>query len=198
MPRLTVTEFNTPEFFGYGGNRPGGYGRYQPVHYSVNPAYCQDLTNDEWYRRGQEFVSRGGLVGLKVLELGCAFGSLVRHLRSLGANAYGLDLSWPISQGIALWPELEPYLIVAEAVAWLQSPARVRNEYEAVISRGFLDCLSDAELAVVIPRINFISKKVQIHAIDPTDDPEYYNTKTLAQWRALGWEAGTLILDDAN
>ncbi|MFH1596711.1 MAG: hypothetical protein ABIG94_10145 [Pseudomonadota bacterium] len=195
MPRLTIAEFNTPEFFGYGGNMPGGYGKYQPVHYSVNPAYNSSLTNDAWYVKAQTFISRGGLVGLKVLELGCAFGSLVRYLRSLGANAYGLDLSWPISQGIALWPELQPYLIVSEALTYLNAPARKRNEYGAVISRGFLDCLSDAELAVAIPRINFICKSQQVHMVDPSDEAEYYNVKTLAQWQALPFEAGTVTLD---
>ena len=195
MPRLTVIEFNTPEFFGYGGNIPGGYGRYQPVHYQVNPAYNSSPENDAWYQRAQKFVEHGGLVGLKVLELGCAFGSLVRYLRQLGANAYGLDLSWPISQGIALWPELQPYLIVADARVYLNDPSRKRNEWDAVISRGFLDCLSDAELAVAIPRINLICKSQQVHMVDPSDEAEYYNVKTLAEWQALPFEAGTMILD---
>ena len=195
MPRLTIAEFNTPEFFGYGGNMPGGYGKYQPVHYSVNPAYCQTLVNDEWYVRAQKFIEHGGLVGLKILELGCAWGSLVRYLRQLGANAYGLDLSWPISQGISLWPELQPHLIVSEALTYLNAPVRKRNEWDAVISRGFLDCLSDAELAVAIPRINLICKSQQVHMVDPSDEAEYYNVKTLAQWQALPFEAGTVTLD---
>ena len=195
MPRLMVADFNTPKFFGYGGNMPGGYGKYQPVHYSVNPAFCTDLANDAWYQRAQKFVEHGGLVGLKVLELGCAFGSLVRYLRSLGANAYGLDLSWPISQGIALWPELQPYLIVSEALTYLNDPSRKRNEWDAVISRGFLDCFSDADLAVMIPRLNYICKLKQIHVVDPDDESEYYNRKTLAEWQALSFEAGTVILD---
>ncbi len=195
MPRLTVAEFNSAQFFGYGGNMPGGYGKYQPVHYSVNPAYNSSPENEVWYARAQKFIEHGGLVGLKVLELGCAFGSLVRHLRSLGANAYGLDLSWPISQGATLWPELQPYLIVSEALAYLNDPARKRNEWDAVISRGFLDCLSDAELTIVIPRINFICKSKQVHVVDPDDEAEYYNVKTLAQWQALPFEAGTVILD---
>lgn len=195
MPRLTATDFNSARFFGYDGNMPGGYGRYQPVHHIVNPAYNSSPENDEWYQRAQRFVQHGGLSGLKVLELGCAFGSLVRHLRQLGANAYGLDLSWPISQGVALWPELAPYLIISEAKAYLANPSRRRNEWDAVISRGFLDCFSDADLAIIIPQINFITKLKQVHVVDPDDEAEYYNVKTLAQWQALPFEAGTLILD---
>jgi 2-polyprenyl-3-methyl-5-hydroxy-6-metoxy-1,4-benzoquinol methylase len=98
MPRLTIADFNTARFFGYDGNMPGGYGKYQPEHFSVNPAYCQDATNEAWYVRAQTFIAKGGLAGRKIIDLGCAFGSLVRWLRQQGANAYGLDLSWPISQ----------------------------------------------------------------------------------------------------
>jgi len=193
MPRLTVVEFNTPEFFGYGGNMPGGYGRYQPVHYQVNPAYNSSPENDAWYKKAQTFISKGGLAGLKVLELGCAFGSLVRYLRSLGANAYGLDLNWPVSQGIALWPELQPYLIAADARVWLA--AQKKNSWDAIISKGFLDCFSDADLAVMIPQMNNAARFVQVHLVDPDDETEYYNRKTLAEWQALPFEAGTVILD---
>ena len=119
-------------------------------------------------------------------------------MRQQGANTYGLDLSWPISQGLLLWPDLQPYLIVADARTWLASGDRVRNEYDAVISRGFLDCQTDADLATMIPRINFICKSVQIHAVDTNNNAEYYNQKTLAQWQALGFEAGTIIVDEAN
>jgi 2-polyprenyl-3-methyl-5-hydroxy-6-metoxy-1,4-benzoquinol methylase len=196
MPRLIATDFNTARFFGCDGTMPGGYGGpYQPIHYNVNPAYNSTPENDAWYGRAQTFVANGKLVGLKVLELGCAYGSLVRHLRSMGADAYGLDLSWPISQGIALWPELQPYLyLVLDVKAFLAGSNREINEWDAVVSRHFLECFSDVELAVMIPRINQICRK-QIHMVDLGVDPEYYNQKTLAQWQALPFEAGTIILD---
>ena len=191
---LTIVDFNTARFFGYDGNMPGGYGLYQPVHYQVNPAFNSSPENDSWYGRAQKFVERGGLVGRKVIELGCAYGSMVRYMRQMGADAYGLDLSWPISQGIAMWPELQPYLIVADARIWV--PAQAKNSWDAIISRGFLDCLSDAELAALIPEMNRVCKFQQVHVIDQTDDPEFYNQKTLAEWQALPFEAGTLILDE--
>jgi SAM-dependent methyltransferase len=196
MPKLTITDFNTPEFFGYGGNIPGGYGKYQPVHYTVNPAYCSNPENEVWYQRAQWMIQHGSLVGRKVIELGCAFGSLVRLLRQLGADAYGIDLSWPISQGISLWPEMEPYLIVGDARVWLA--AQKKNSWDAIISRGFLDCQTDADLAIMIPQLNNVCKFQQVHSVDPDNEAEYYNHKTLAEWQALGWEAGTIILDDAN
>jgi cyclopropane fatty-acyl-phospholipid synthase-like methyltransferase len=135
-------------------------------------------------------------VGRTVVDLGCAFGSLVRYLRSLGADAYGVDLSYPISQGIALWPELAPYLIVADVRVWL--PLQSNNAYDAIISRGFLNCLTDAELATLIPEMNRVAKRQQVHSVDNDCDPLYYNHKSLPDWEALGWESGTVIVDTAN
>jgi len=196
MPRLTVTDFNTPRYFGYDGNMPGGYGLYQPIITIVNPAFYSGLDiNDEWGIRAQRFVVRGGLSGRRILELGCGYGSLVRKLRGLGADAYGLDLSWPINQGINLWPEMLPYLIAADARDYLADPNRKRNEWDAVISRKFLDCLSDSDLAAMIPQMNYITKFLQVHFVDDDIDGEYYNRKTLAEWQALPFEAGTIVLD---
>jgi len=191
---LTVAEFNSPEYFGKGGNIPGGYGNYKPIRFQIFNNLSPE--NDEWYLKSQKFIEHGGLVGKKIIDLGCAFGSMVRYLRQLGANAYGIDLSYPISQGIALWPELEPYLIVGDVRVWL--PTQGRNSWDAIISRGFLGCLTDAELGTLIPEMNRVCKFQQVHSIDPSDDSEYYNQKTLATWQTLPWEAGTIILDEAN
>ena len=48
----------------------------------------------------------------------------------------------------------------------------------------------------MIPQINFIAKSQQVHVVDQSDDPAYYNTKTLAEWQALPFEAGTIVLDE--
>jgi hypothetical protein len=58
-----------------------------------------------------------------------------------------------------------------------------------------LDCLTDAELGFVIQEMNRVCKRQQVHVIDPNDDPEFYNQKTLAEWQALPFESGTVILD---
>lgn len=193
MPRLTIADFNTPQFYGKGGNIPGGYGNYQPIHLQINPEHYSGVDNDSWYGKAQRFIQRGSLAGRKIIELGCAWGSLTRYLRQLGANAYGLDLAYPISQGIVLWPDLAPYLIVADARTWL--PTQARNSWDAIISRGFLECQSDADLAILIPEMNRVAKFVQVHSTDTNSESEYYNVKTLEQWQTLPFEAGTIIVD---
>lgn len=199
MPRLTITEFNTPEFYGIGGNMPGGYGWYQTTaRYIVNPTYGGYVSeNFVWYPRVQRIIEHGSLVGKTVIELGCAFGHLTKLLVDIGgADAYGLDLSYPISQAQVIYPEIASRFIAADARIWL--PTQKKNSWDVIISRGFLDCLTDAELATLIPIMNNVSKFQQIHSVDPTNDPEYYNQKPLAEWQALPWEAGTIILDDAS
>lgn len=192
MARLTITDFNNPYFWGRGGNMEGGYGYYLPVRC----AHHDDLATDQWLAKAQWMIDHGSLVGRTVIDLGCGFGSIVRYLRQLGADAYGIDLSYPISQGVALWPELEPYLMVGDVRVWL--PTQGKNSWDVIISRGFLDCLTDAELATLVPAMNNAAKFQQIHSVDPSDDPEYYNQKTLVEWEALDWEPGTIILDEAN
>lgn len=191
MPKLTIIDFNTPEYYGIGGNMLGGYGKYLAHRASYGPGGL-----DEFQYQAQRFIERGGLVGRTVIDLGCGFGSLVYWLNQQGADAWGLDLSYPISQAQVLWPAIANKFIVADARIWV--PAQAKNSWDGVISRGFLDCLTDTELEAIIPELNRICKFLQVHAVDPSNDPEYYNQKTLAEWQALPWEPGTIIVDEAN
>ena len=180
MSKLTIVNFNTPEFWGIGGNIPGGYGRYQP-------------DTDKWQRIAQQFLECGELVGKRVLDIGCGWGSTVRCLQRLGVNAYGLDLPFPISQGLKLWPELGTRLIVADAREWLST--QEANSWNVIISSGFLVCLNDIDLLHCITHMNRIST-LQLHVVDASVDDEYYNQKSLEEWRTLPFKRGTIITDE--
>ena len=180
MPKLTTKEFNTPEYWGKGGNIPGGYGDYQGKR-----------PHDDWLERAQTLIRNYGLSG-KVLELGCAMGSWVEAMRRTGLEAYGLDLPWPIDFALAnLWPELEPCLVKADARDYLSSSVRRKGEWDFIVSWNFLECLSDKDLRLVVPKLDYVAKD-QIHIIDPRADGEFYNRKTLAEWREL---VGGVVLD---
>ena len=197
MAQLTINDFNTAAYYGQGSNMPGGYGSYPTgPRYIVNPAYGGTvLENSIWYPRLQRIIEHGSIVGRTVIELGCAFGHITKLLVDLGADAYGLDLSYPISMAQSIYPEISSRFIVADARDWM--PTQKKNSWEVIISRGFLDCLSDSDLATIIPAMNNACQYQQIHAVDPDNEAEYYNHKTLAEWQALPFEAGTIILDDA-
>jgi len=180
---LTVNQFNSARYFGYDGNMPGGYGRYMPT-----------LPHQLWKERAEYLINECGLSG-SVLELGCAMGGWTRELRDLGINTYGLDLPWPIQYAIEnLWPELEPYLIMADARNYLQGSVRRQNEWDFIISWNFLECLSDRDLGLVVPRLNYTANR-QIHIIDPRADEQFYTKKSLEEWKQLGFKPGSIFLD---
>jgi hypothetical protein len=65
-----------------------------------------------------------------------------------------------------------------------------------------LECLTDAELAIVIPKLNSWCKNQQFHMFSNPDnlnqatkDQNAYNAKTLADWAAMGFESGTILQD---
>lgn len=199
------TDSDYARYFGYNGNMEGGYGLYLPVHYQVNPVYWTGgVENDSWFARAKRLVDSQALRNLRTLELGCAFGSLVRALRHYGVDAYGLDVAWPIQVALgdlprpagyppeAVWPEMRPYLIVADALTYLKG--QKRNAWDVVISVGFLECFDDTDLSALITEMNRVAR-FQVHVVDPTVDPQFYNCKPLASWKALPFKAGTVILD---
>lgn len=200
----SFTDLEWSRYYGYGGNIEGGYGRLLPIFYQVNPqVWFEAGDNDHWLIKAKKLMQRQALSGLKVLELGCAFGSLVRALRLCGVNAYGLDLAWPIGVALgdiprpseyppeAVWPELRPYLIVSDALTYLQSQSQ--GSWDVILSIGFLECFSDADLTSLISEMYRVAKS-QIHIVDPTTDPIYYNCKTLTKWKSL-FKTKALILD---
>lgn len=162
---LTIKDFNTPTYFGYGGNMPGGYGRYMPVK-----------PHRDWHQRTSTLMESYGLSG-SVLELGCAMGSWVRAMRDLGLDAYGMDLDWPIRVGLSVWPELRPYLIVDNVVE------ACYEDWDFIVSWNLLECLSDEDLKVLAEKLKRFK---QIHIVDPRTDGQFYNKKTMAQWQKLG------------
>jgi predicted TPR repeat methyltransferase len=133
----------------------------------------------------------GFLDGKKVLELGCAKGYGVQWLRQQGIDAWGMDVSaYAISQAD---PSVQPYLITANAVTELAK--YTKNAFNVIYSRGFLCCLSDADLSTIIPLMNKVGF-LQIHHVDTLCNPQYYNVKTMAQMAALGFKRGTQLVEN--
>lgn len=202
MPCLTIADFNTSAFFGQGSNMLGGYGHYPNDRWEnqciVNPAYFSGsaLVNSQWYARLQRILEHGSVVGKKVVDLGCAFGHMVAILVDQGADAYGIDFAYPISQAQLIYPELASRFIVGDVRTWL--PTLKRNDFDLLLGRGIWDCFSDADLAAIIPHCNNVAKFQQIYSVDPTCSAEYYYPRTLAQYQAMGFEPGTIFMDDAS
>ena len=134
----------------------------------------------EYYRdRALALFLDYDLFGKKVLDIGCGFGFLVEDLRSWGVDAYGIDFS-----EYAVSVANSPYVTQAEAVSHAKS-LKV-NEYDLITMCGFLNCLSDDDIAQFVKNVG---KKAQDFFILEWRDfspeaLELYNPKTLEEWQA--------------
>jgi SAM-dependent methyltransferase len=93
-----------------------GYGR---AYYERHKATGLDLLAfGQWQERyGWWLVNALGLDGRRVLDVGCACGSMLRGLLRAGADMDGVDCSeFLIEHGRQQWPELRDRLYIADAV----------------------------------------------------------------------------------
>ncbi len=88
---------------------------------------------------------------------------------------------------------------------WSGNQAIKKNAYDVVFSSKTLECLTDAELAIVIPKLNDWCQFQQVHIFSNPDnfnqatiDANAYNAKTLAEWALMGFEAGTILQDNSG
>lgn len=98
-----------------GALRATTFGReYYEEHKAAGLDY---LGHGEWQRRyGRWFSDTLGWRGRRVLDVGCACGSIVRGLRSGGVQAYGIDVNeHMIRLGQRQWPEMASRLLVGDA-----------------------------------------------------------------------------------
>ncbi|MCK5023421.1 MAG: class I SAM-dependent methyltransferase [Candidatus Aenigmarchaeota archaeon] len=126
--------------------------------------------------------------------VGCAYGFEVEGFRALGIDAHGIDVSeFAISQAKS---ELQPYLEVADAR--VKMGTYKRNEWDFIFSRWFLECMSDVDLAALIPEMNTACKSDQVHIVNTEMRADYYNVKSLLDWADLPFAVGTILIPNDN
>lgn len=160
----------------------------QPLDYNsdyfngVNPAgYTRYVKKDvRWNIGATNFKALNALAGKKVLELGCAHGFMVEELRSLGVDAYGIDVSQYAYDSAS--PELRSYLKLADIRTGLVNYKN--KEFDLVFGMAILSCLTDEEAIVVANECLRISKKVVFLVLEK-GPAEYYNMKTVNEWASL-------------
>lgn len=155
-----------------------------------------------WDRiQGQSFTNA------KVLEIGGATGYFSKNAKhffpSITYDVIDLSTYWTTTK-----PSIEPTVNtyfnqdVMERATGSGANGFKNNDYDVIISRLVLECLTDAELAVLIPKLNAWCRVQQVHIFSnptnlnqPTKDANAYNAKTLAQWALMGFESGTILQD---
>lgn len=167
------------------------------AHYRDYPVFSQRATN-----------IKGRFNTGKILIAGCGYGYLVKHLLSLGADAWGVDASpWAISQGTTVAPNRilqadvtqRAQLDAARTAAGLKST----QKFTAVITEELLPSLTDAEVAVALTELRRVGT-VLFHIVTAVelqaDRMPEFNWKTLAEWKTvvgtelvMGVESGTIL-----
>ena len=201
MPVLQPTEYDASYFEGASQSltHNAGYSDYSRVQYnSRSTRFVASLEESSGTVFGDMAIGlnvNGRFIGKKMLVVGCAYGYLVQKLRDLGVDAWGIDVS-PFAIGQAD-PAVAPYLEVADARVKMQTYRR--NEWDFVLSRWFLSCMSDTDLPSLITEMNRVTKN-QIHIVNPIVNPLFYNQKTLLEWADLPFAVGTILIpnDDFN
>lgn len=136
----------------------------------------------------QWWVDNCKLKGKSVLEVGCAKGFLVGHLRDLGVEAYGMDWSeYALSCAHA---SVKEFLLLGDATQGIS------GKYDWIISTGFLVCVDPRKMKKMIEGFNKAAKK-QAHQINLSPNEKFYVKKPLEWWAKKGWKKGTTLIGDS-
>ncbi len=164
------------------GGEVGGYTNYNGNIYQLK-TYAQLIT-----RLGELSV---GIVGKKVLDVGCAHGFLVKYLVSLGVDAYGMDTSeYAVSQ---VPPEIVDRIILGDATIEadfirakeLAGLTKKNDKFDLIIDQETIVCLNDVNAKIYCD----LSKKYGnylIHfMVDSPHISQWYNYHTIDEWITL-------------
>lgn len=161
-----------------------GYSRYERW-YRKN---SENSLGEYWKDKANGWVGHLVLANKKVLELGCAKGFMVEDMREMGVDAWGRDISQYCYDQAD--PAVQPYLSVGSATDLSQYS---NKEFDIIISFRLLECLSDADINLVLDQAKSKGKR-QIHVVSMNPNPDYYQQRTLQEWLDdFNWPKGTVI-----
>lgn len=165
MPILPTADYNADYFT---GNHPAGYTDYSWSNFA------------QYARKDAEYINPSLYQGKRVLDIGCGKGFLVDELRRLGVFAEGIDVSgYAVGDAPA---GAAPYLTVADIRNGL--PSNKANTWDLIFGNGILECLTDTECVNLANACLKVGRRT-VFLVWPESNPNYYNVKTLAGWKAL-------------
>jgi len=178
MPIYDEYYFNT-------GGDVGGYDNYNENSASSETAI----------QLAQKFIDKMDefgidIVGKKVLDVGCAYGFLVKYLVEKGVDAYGMDFSsYAISQ---VPPEIQGRIILGNATVEADFIAarnlagiKGNKKFDLILDQDMIVCLTDAE-AITFNTLAKSYGSFVFHYIESSPHiAQWYNYKTMADWKTL-------------
>lgn len=184
---LLPEEYDISYFDGRKGplKHNAGYDKYERW-------YRNDGANslgEKWKDKAKQLLDKHSLKDKKVLEIGCAKGFLVKDLRDMGVDAYGLDVSfYAIDEAES---GMSSYLTVGDARTYLSNYGD--GEFDVVFSLRFLECVSEIDIPDLVDEMNRISK-FQFHEVDEQPNSKYYLTKSANDYKSYSFAKDTVIL----
>jgi ubiquinone/menaquinone biosynthesis C-methylase UbiE len=159
----------------------------------------ENLPYNDGIKRLLDLISDMNLNNVDVLDVGGAVGNYSHLAKRLGVKSWTI-----VDYNIDSWCENNKLdtvdtFITGDAKTVL--PTMRKNEYDVIFTSQFLECIDDSDLPDLITEMNRIAKTQQIHLISTTGSIETepvkskYNLKTLADWKELGFNSGTRIID---
>jgi len=200
MPVLTFEEYDQSYFDGEVGplSHNAGYSSYgnwvrrDPGLFPESIPDADGLTRE--FTDYATMLSGRFNLNQEYVELGSAYGYIVQAARAAGVQAWGVDVSQYAYDQAA--PEVQPYLIVQDALSWLGDQRR--NQWDICFTRWFMCCFDDAGAVTLIDEMNRVFKQ-QIHILMNNPNVDYYNVHTLQEWHDLfDWEVGTILTADRD
>ena len=150
----------------YTGNKDEGYTDYTNVQ-----KFMSGIVDDIE-------ATYGSVNGLKVLDVGCAFGYLTNELALRGADVVGLDSStYAISQAEILFPSLT---FVNEDVS---NQSERNNFYDLIVGMGIFDCLfTDVERDDAFIELDRVSKNNADIYLLTEEQNDWYSVRDQTTW----------------
>lgn len=188
MPLLQPSEYDASYFDG----------RLQPTRHNAGYALYQRWNHSDsnnFDLMSVDILNRYSVGNKRILEICSAKGFLVQDLRARGINAFGVDVSQYCYDQAD--PNVQPFLTVADIRIGQSTFLEDfnNNYFSLIIGMNCLCCFSDAEITAMIPELNRISAD-QFYVIAETANSNFYNPKTIEQWRdGFAWEQGTVFID---
>lgn len=123
-----------------------------------------------------------------LLDTGCAFGILVRELRLLGVEAYGVDISdYAVDNAD---PYVKPYLTVC-SLAELSLPKSFPQKFDIVTNIEVMEHIDSKDAPNSIKNICELTERVLFSSTSTDfEDPTHINVNQVDVWASLFAENG--------
>ncbi len=155
----------------------GGYSDYDTMQ-QINEGIANKL------------FERFKLKDKKVLELGCAKGFLIKVLRDLEVEAYGLDFS----EFAVNCSEVKEFITLGDARHFKELNF-LEDGFDLIVSFNFLECLTEKEIINLVENLNKKSYQ-QCHRFNVGVNEKFYTRKQYEWWKNLPWKQGTILIDN--